>query len=101
MFKNVIKIYTLYVYESHRAIIRQRIIKKSTALCTLSIVLLGYIVLIINFGVTCSSNLIVVVLCPIRCATPVVVFLVLNTQWYIGVVKSETAHSPALNTVFV
>jgi hypothetical protein len=34
------------------AIFRQHIIKESTALHTLSIVLLSYIIIIINFGVT-------------------------------------------------
>jgi hypothetical protein len=39
-----------YMFRPHRAIFRQHIVEKSTALCTLSTVLLKYIV-VINFGI--------------------------------------------------
>jgi hypothetical protein len=46
-----------YMFRPHRAIFRQHIIKESTALCTLSIVLLRYVINI-NFGIIrCSSCL--------------------------------------------
>jgi hypothetical protein len=61
MFQNVIKIYCIYslimryMVRPHRAIFRQHIIKVTTALCTLSLVLLKYyiviIIIIINLGV--------------------------------------------------
>jgi hypothetical protein len=41
-----------YMFRPHRVIFRKHIIKKSTALHTLSIVLLRYVVIIINFGIT-------------------------------------------------
>jgi hypothetical protein len=50
--------YTFNVYVQHvsatqgRVIFRQHIIKESTALCTLSTVLVGYVLIIVNFGVT-------------------------------------------------
>jgi hypothetical protein len=40
-----------YMFRPHRAIFRQHIIKESTALCTLPIVVLKYVVVIISFGV--------------------------------------------------
>jgi fumarate reductase subunit C len=57
MFKNVIKLhihfmFMCYMFRPRRAIFRQYVIKESTTLCTLSIVLLKYVVFIINFGVT-------------------------------------------------
>jgi hypothetical protein len=40
-----------YMFRPHRAIFRQHIIKESTALCTLPIVILQYVVIVINFSV--------------------------------------------------
>jgi hypothetical protein len=66
-----------YMFRAHRVIFRQHTFKESTALCTLSIVLLKYVVvIIINFGVIgclfflcfvlrplCTALLVVCVLC--------------------------------------
>jgi hypothetical protein len=73
-----------YMFRPHRTIFRQHIFKESTALCTLSIVLIKYviIIIIINFGVT--GCLVIPVFCiaaavfPIGCVAPLsLVYLVL------------------------
>jgi hypothetical protein len=57
MSKNVTKIHIYstfmrYMFQPHMAISRQYIIKEFTALCTLSIVFLKYVIIIITFGLT-------------------------------------------------
>jgi hypothetical protein len=41
-----------YMFQPYWAIFRQHIIKESTALRTLSTILIRYVVIVINFGIT-------------------------------------------------
>jgi hypothetical protein len=57
-YNNIHSTFMRYMFRPHRAIFRQHIIKESTALRTLSIVLLRYVVIIINFGIIgCSCTI--------------------------------------------